>query len=174
MVVSTAASAGTALCSPTAEATARRGSSRCAPPLPRPPPLPYVPSQGPEPEKETPALTPGSEAEWGTQLFSRLGAGSAVAVARSLKWPGAFAAAVMKEDKYQNLYIGYGHEAFPPASPAAPATPFRPLAPPAIEAEPDDVGEQTDMPLAEENAAFKAKAEQELKEAPDEEPPAEE
>ena len=95
-----------------------------------------------------------------------MGAGSAVAVARSLRWPGAFSAAVMKEDKYQNLYIGYGHEAR--------STPFRPPPPPAIEAEPDDMAEQTDMPLAEENALFRAAKEQELKEAPDEEPPPEE
>jgi radial spoke head protein 4A len=116
----------------------------------------------PEPEKETPALTPASEAEWSTQLFSRLGAGSAVAVARSLRWPGAFSAAVMKEDKCSNLYIGYGHEAL--------GAPFRPQAPPTIESEPDDLSEQVDMPLAEENALFRAEAEKNLLEAPEEEP----
>ena len=120
----------------------------------------------PEPEKETPALTPASEDEWSMQLFSRLGAGSAVAVARSLRWPGAFSAAVVKEDKYSNLYIGYGHEAL--------GAPFRPQAPPTIESEPDDLAEQVDMPLAEENALFRAEAEKALLEAPDEEPPAEE
>ena len=85
---------------------------------------------------------------------------------RSLRWPGAFSAAVVKEDKYSNLYIGYGHEAL--------GAPFRPQAPPTIESEPDDLAEQVDMPLAEENALFRAEAEKALLEAPDEEPPAEE
>ena len=108
------------------------------------------------------ARSVAGEAEWSTQLFSRLGAGSAVTVARSLRWPGAFSAAVMKEDKCSNLYIGYGHEALD--------APFRPQAPPTIESEPDDLAEQVDMPLAGENALFRAEAEKNLLEAPEEEP----
>tara|TARA_B100000768_G_scaffold123785_1_gene114525 strand:+ start:96 stop:314 length:219 start_codon:yes stop_codon:yes gene_type:complete len=68
----------------------------------------------------------------------------------------------MKEDKCSNLYIGYGHEAL--------GAPFRPQAPPTIESEPDDLSEQVDMPLAEENALFRAEAEKNLLEAPEEEP----
>merc|ERR1711924_114476 len=105
------------------------------------------------------------ESEWSTPLFSRMGAGCSVAVARSLRGPGAFSAAVMKEDKCSNIYFGYGHASLP--------SPFKPQPPPTIEAEPDDLAEQQDMPLSEENALFRAEKEKELAEAPDEEAPEE-
>ena len=116
--------------------------------------------KGPEPEAEVAALTPAADAQWSAQLYTLLGGGSAVAVARSLVWPGAYSAAVQKEGKFANLYIGYGQASLP--------APFAPPPPPPIEAEPDDLAEQVDMPLADENALFRATKEKELAEAADE------
>jgi len=92
-------------------------------------------------------------ADWALQTIPRMG-GQPVSVLRSARWPGAMAAAVMKEDKFVNMYIGFGHESLD--------APFAPMAPPAIETEPDELPEQTDPTLAEENAEIMEKAKAEL------------
>lgn len=119
-------------------------------------------AKGPEPEPEVPALQPVSAGDWSFQQFFPLGAGAAVAVARSTCWPGAIAAAVMKADHLVNFYAGYGHEAL--------SAPFVPLPPPPIEQEPnEELVEQKDEPLEEENKKYLAEQEAKLLEGGDEE-----
>jgi len=101
----------------------------------------------PAPEPEAKPLTPITPSEWSVQMVSQMG-GADVVVARSFRWPGAYSASVLKEDKMANLYIGYGHEYL--------KEPFAPQVPAPIMQEPDDLEEQKDEPLSEENAKFKA------------------
>ena len=117
--------------------------------------------KGPPPEEPRNKLAPLAAAEWGLQLNSGMGGGAAVALARSLKWPGAVAAVVPKEDKCANLYVGYGLPLL--------AAPFAPAAPPPMSDDADELKEQADTPLADENVAHKAALEEELKNAPEEE-----
>ena len=113
------------------------------------------------PEEPRNKLAPLAAAEWGLQLNSGMGGGAAVALARSLKWPGAVAAVVPKEDKCANLYVGYGLPLLD--------APFAPAAPPPMSDDADELKEQADTPLADENVAHKAALEEELKNAPEEE-----
>eukprot|EP00965_Chrysotila_dentata_P214241 6188090-Pleurochrysis_carterae.AAC.1 len=116
--------------------------------------------KSPEPEAEKEALAPIAAADWSLLVYPRMG-GQAVTVARSIRWPGAHAAAVMREDKFCNLYMGYGHERL--------AGGFAPLPPPSIEQEPDDLVEEDDPPLAEENVAVLEEARKKLEEETGEE-----
>jgi len=108
-------------------------------------------------EAETGPLAPISGDEWSLMLSPHMGAGCHVAIARSMRWPGAYTAMVMKEDKAANLYIGYGHDML--------MEPFTQQPPPPICGEPDDVTEQTDTPLADENAVVLDAAKKALAEA---------
>lgn len=121
----------------------------------------------PEPQKEIPYLAPLADDEWTTSTCVH--GGPMVAVARSVKWPGAYSAySLLKggSEATASIYIGYGHENL--------GAPFKMEAPPAFEVEPDEVIEQEDMPLAEENAAYKlvleAQVAEEAANLPDPEP----
>ena len=99
---------------------------------------------------DAPVATPMEEEEvpaWTTKVYNKQGADYAIAVAKSYRWPGAYAVA-MKADKAANLYIGYGHENT--------GTTFTPIAPPPILGEAADVEEQADVTLDAENALLKS------------------
>merc|ERR1712087_169106 len=115
----------------------------------------------PDAENEVQALAPVSTSDWSVQVLSRLG-GVPVVVARSLRWPGANGACLQEEDKFTNLYIGYGHEAT--------STAFAVMPPPMIQQEPADLEEQQDPPLADENVLYKAAKQTEFEEAEEEAP----
>ena len=117
-------------------------------------------SKGPELEPEKPALLPIDGTDWSVLGPRHVGGGAAVSISRSLVWPGAFAAAEMKDDKFANLYIGWGQ----PAS----CGNFMPPPPPPIMADDDELMEAEDVPLEVENQAFKAVAERALAEGGDE------
>lgn len=106
-------------------------------------------------EAETPALSPLADAEWATGLHTE--GGPTVAVARSIVWPGAACAALQSEDKFANLYIGYGHPVL--------GAPFTVVPPPPMCTEPEALVEQEEPPLEEENVPVIAAAEKELAEA---------
>jgi len=108
-------------------------------------------------EPEVAPLTPISADLWSLTASSHMGAGCTVHMARSLRWPGAYCAMVMKEDKSSNLYIGYGHEML--------SSPYTMPPPPPVQSEPDDVIEQVDTPLKEENDALLVIKRKELAEA---------
>ena len=117
-----------------------------------------------------PYLSPLSEGEWCAATYTQ--GGPPVAIARCLKWPGAYCAyQLAKSGAYgqevlSSLYVGYGHAMLP--------APFVMEAPPPFEAEPAEVHESADLPLADENALFiAAKTEEiaaEAAELPDPEP----
>ena len=113
---------------------------------------------GPEPEPELQALAPIEPAEWSVTMVPRLG-GAPVAVARSLRWAGAYAACITKEEVFVNMYFGYGHDALD--------GPFMPAPPPPIMQDPDDLTEEDDPPLEEENEAVRAEQIEKLKEGGD-------
>jgi len=113
-------------------------------------------------EAETPALAPIAPDEWSVQLHAHAGDGAAVAIARSSAWPGAYCATVMKEDKCANLYVGYGH--------CAMSAPFVVPPPPPVCAEPAELSEEKDTPLAEENSAIEAAELKKLEEMEEEAP----
>ena len=105
--------------------------------------------KAPEPQKEMPYLSPLVEGEWTTSTFVH--GGPAVAIARSVRWPGAYSAYQLVKGGAEcmaSMYIGYGHDTLD--------KPFKMEAPPPFEVEPDEVHEQADMPLDEENAAYKS------------------
>ena len=102
----------------------------------------------PEPQKEMPYLSPLVDGEWTTSTFVH--GGPAVAVARSVRWPGAYSAYQLVKGGAEcmaSMYIGYGHDTLD--------KPFKMEAPPPFQVEPEEVHEQADMPLDEENAAYK-------------------
>lgn len=109
--------------------------------------------KAPEPQPHIPYLAPISSANWTATTFSH--GGPPVAIARSLQWPGALCAyqvckgGATGTEMVACIYIGYGHERL--------QAPFMMEPPPPFEAEPDELVEQTDMPLEEENAIFLAK-----------------
>jgi len=121
----------------------------------------------PEPQKEMPYLSPLPEGEWTTSTYVH--GGPCVAVARSVRWPGAYSAYQLVKGGREcmaSLYVGYGHDLLD--------KPFKMEAPPPFQEEPEEVHEQADMPLDEENAAYKleleAKVAEEAAELPDPEP----
>jgi radial spoke head protein 4A len=121
----------------------------------------------PEPQKEVPYLSPLAADEWTTGTYAH--GGPPVAVARSVKWPGAYSAYQLVRGGAEctaTLYIGYGHETLD--------GPFKMEAPPPFEVEPDEVVEGEDMSLDEENAAYKlvleAQVAEEAANLPDPEP----
>lgn len=116
--------------------------------------------KGPEPEPEKPALLPIVGTAWSVLGPRHIGGGAAVSVSRCLMWPGAYAAAEMKEDKFANLYIGWGH-------PATDGINMQPPPPP-IMADGDELTEMDDVPLEHENQAFQAAAEKALADGADE------
>ncbi len=105
-------------------------------------------SKLPKPQPEITPLAPIEAAAWATTTYTH--GGPAVAVARSLKWPGAYCAYQLagKLQTSSCLYIGYGLPALD--------APFQMLPPPPFQAEPDELVEQLDTPLEEENAAYVA------------------
>lgn len=130
-----------------------------------PPPIEYPEGEEPdEPEEfdeEVPPLLEISGDEpvstlledeecpsWSFSLFHELGSVYAVAVARSLRWPGAYAASYNKGDKCTNVYIGYGHERT--------GASFTPLPPPSIMAEGAEPEEIPDTSVDAENELLKA------------------
>lgn len=132
------------------------------------------PAEEPELEEEVPPLaalgedppvsTLMAEEElpaWSAKLYNKQGSEYTVAIARSHRWPGAFAAAT-KLDKVANLYIGYGHENT--------GSTFTPTPPPAILAEAEDVEEQADVTLEAENALLKSIEESKMVAEGEEEP----
>lgn len=103
--------------------------------------------KAPEPQPEIPYLSPLAQGEWSATTYSH--GGPPVAVARSLRYPGALSAYQLAKggtESLASLYIGYGLPRL--------AAPFCMEAPPAFEEEPAEVHEQADMPLEEENAIF--------------------
>ncbi len=101
----------------------------------------------PELQPEIKYLSPLSADEWTATTYSH--GGPPVAVAKSLKWPGALCAYQLAKGAAETvacLYIGYGQERL--------AAPFVMEAPPPFEAEEEEVHEQADLSLADENAAF--------------------
>jgi len=122
--------------------------------------------KGPEPQAHIPYLAPISEAEWAIGTYTH--GGPTVAVARSLRFPGALSAYSLAKALEMNasLYIGYGQEMLP--------APFVMEAPPPFAAEPEPVFEQADAPLADENAIFLAAKTAEIKEEADNLPDPEE
>lgn len=124
--------------------------------------------KGPQDQPEILPLAPVTDADWSTALYRH--GGPAVAVARSVRWPGAYCAykLVGKDETCTSLYIGYGHDALD--------APFRMQPPPAFAAEPDDLTEQADPDLAVENEAHMATLKAQVAEeaAAMEDPPAEE
>jgi len=116
-------------------------------------------------QPETPFLSPVSDAEWTATTYCH--GGPEVAMARSLKWPGALCAYQLGKGSLESiasLYIGYGQEML--------AAPFVMEAPPPFETEPEEVHEQADLPLDEENkkvlADAQAALEEEVANLPDE------
>lgn len=125
--------------------------------LPTPPPLSAAlfalqgddKPKAPEPQAEIPYLSPIAAEDW--TISSHEHGGPEVAVARSVRWPGAYCAYQLVKggtEALASIYIGYGHDAL--------GAPFKMAPPPAFEADPDEIVEQTDTPLADENEAFKA------------------
>ena len=103
----------------------------------------------PPPQPEIPALSPLSAEEWTATTYSH--GGPPVAVASSLKWPGALTAYQLGKGAVEtcaSIYIGYGLPRL--------TTLFQMEAPPPFQEEPAEVHEQADMPLDEENAIFVA------------------
>lgn len=121
----------------------------------------------PEPQPEIKYLSPISEDEWSTLTYYH--GGPPVAIARSMRWPGAACAYQLCKgnpvgiESLATMYMGYGLESLP--------MPFVMEAPPPFMEEPAEVHEQVDMPLEEENAAFlekeTARVAQEASELPD-------
>jgi len=110
----------------------------------------------PKPPKQElmPYLAPAAPAEWTAATYAH--GGPPVAVARSLRWSGAYSAYQLYggQERYASLYVGYGHEALLTADGATSA--FVMEAPPPFEVEPEALVEAADLPLAEENAIFRA------------------
>lgn len=80
---------------------------------------------------------------WSTALHNTLAPAYAVAVAKSNRWPGAYAAIAKTGDKAACIYFGSGHEAAGKV--------FTPAPPPPIAAESAETEEATEVGLAEEN-----------------------
>jgi len=126
--------------------------------------------KAPEPQPPIKALSPIGTEEWAVTTYTQ--GGPTVAIARSLKWPGAYNAyqkaplGQFGQEILASIYIGYGHEEL--------MKPFVMEAPPPFEEEPPEVHEQADMPLEEENEIFIAKETEriaaEAAELPDPEP----
>jgi len=123
-----------------------------------------------EPEEETPALEPlagdlpvmsypeelqiktnddpiAELPAWRFTMYNAAAAAHAVAIAKSERWPGAYAAIAKSGDKHACVYIGYGHE--------TKDTAFTQVAPPPILAESAETEEGEEAALAEENALLK-------------------
>jgi radial spoke head protein 4A len=113
-----------------------------------------------EQEEETPALEPiaadaavmtfSEESElgaWTVTMHNNLYPAFGVAIAKSNRWPGAFAAISKTGDKSACVYIGHGHENAGAA--------FTPPPPPPILAESTEVDEAAEPALADENELLK-------------------
>ena len=95
------------------------------------------------------ALLPDAELPaWSMKTYFGHGRDAAVSVVKSHRWPGAYSAAVMKSDKFANVYVGYGCEST--------GASFTPQAPPPILTEAPDAEEQADVSLAAENELLKS------------------
>lgn len=112
----------------------------------------------PEPEVGPPLLTPLSEdvevggfAPWTTRISSKLVPQYAIAVVDSNLWPGAHAFAI--EKTFENVYVGWGHKYS--------SENYSPMPPPPVQEEYPSGPEITEVddPTPEEEAAFRAKME---------------
>lgn len=125
------------------------------------PPPPEDTEEAAEPEAEVAALSSvaddppvsdllpdsGTAAPaWSMRLYCPQARDGAVVIAKSNRWPGAYAATVRGE--HANLYIGYGAEAS--------ALPYTPSPPPPISSEADVQPDQPDVTLTAENEVLKA------------------
>jgi len=128
--------------------------------------VPFVPPEGdeeaepPEVEEETeplgaiaedPAVVQFSEEEslpaWGAKMYHAEFDAYSVAIAKSNRWPGAYAALAKSGDKAASVYFGSGHEATGKA--------FTPLAPPPVLPESAETEEAPEVALDDENALLK-------------------
>ena len=116
--------------------------------------------EGEEEEEEAPALEPiagdaavmtySEESElpaWAVMAYNNTYAAFGVAVAKSNRWPGAYAAIAKTGDKHACVYFGAGHENTGKA--------FTPPPPPPIAKESTEAEEAEEPALAEENALLK-------------------
>lgn len=84
---------------------------------------------------------------WSVAMYNGGYAAYGVAIAKSHRWPGAYAAIAKTGDKHACVYIGHGHENAGAA--------FTPRAPPPILPESAESDEAEEAALAEENALLK-------------------
>lgn len=130
--------------------------------------VPFVPPEGdeeaepPEVEEETePLVAIGEDAPvvafseeegdnlpaWSAKMYHAEFDAYSVALAKSNRWPGAYAALAKSGDKAASVYFGTGHEATGKA--------FTPQAPPPVMAESAETEEAPEVELAAENALLK-------------------
>ena len=105
-------------------------------------------------EPEIQALAPISPDSHSVLPLRQLGAGSCLAVARSLRWPGAYSVATPTEDILVNVYLGFAQETLD--------APYVPPPPAPLQLDEVMPAEQADPPLEEENAPILAEAEAEI------------
>jgi len=84
---------------------------------------------------------------WSAKMYHAEFDAYSVAIAKSNRWPGAYAALAKSGDKAASVYFGSGHEAT--------GTAFTPLAPPPVLPESTETEEATEVALADENALLK-------------------
>lgn len=133
------------------------------------PPKPELPegeeeAEAEEEEEEVPALGPASEDEvvikyseeresltelpaWSVREYNVQQAPLGVTIAKSNRWPGAYAAIANSGDKHACVYFGHGHENTGKA--------HTPVAPPPVLLESAETDEADEPALAEENALLK-------------------
>lgn len=130
--------------------------------------VPWTPPEGdeeaeaPEVEEETePLVAIGEDAPvvafseeegdnlpaWTAKMYHAEFDAYSVAIAKSNRWPGAYAAIAKSGDKAASVYFGTGHEATGKA--------FTPEAPPPVMAESAETEEAPEVQLADENALLK-------------------
>ena len=84
---------------------------------------------------------------WTAKMYHAEFDAYSVAIAKSNRWPGAYAAIAKSGDKAASVYFGTGHEATGKA--------FTPEAPPPVMAESAETEEAPEVQLADENALLK-------------------
>lgn len=128
--------------------------------------VPWTPPEGdeeaepPEVEEETEPLVAIAEdapvvqfdeenalGAWAAKMYHAEFDAYSVAIAKSIRWPGAYAALAKSGDKAASVYFGTGHEATGKA--------FTPQAPPPVLPESQETEEAPEVELAAENALLK-------------------
>jgi len=100
--------------------------------------------------EEAPVMTFGEESEvpaWSSAMYNTIYDSYAVAIAKSNRWPGAYAAVAKSGDRSACVYFGSGHEAIGKA--------FTPAAPPKILSESEETPDDVEVALALENELLK-------------------